>query len=108
VKIMDDIKDELLGGRKACIAPLSVKEDLDFKPLENLTEYRIRLMYQIIGYCNPKDLHHLKENFISQLRLELYGELQNMVLNLSRAIFEDDEFTVRELINKLDNEVFGR
>ena len=111
-KLIDNIKTDLTGIRypkRIATNRLIVgsTECIDRHKLEFLPEYKIEAGLKIKVRCSPDDLISMIDNAIKQIRLELYGDIQESIIRLERAIYEEREEDIRIELSNIKNEIFG-
>lgn len=109
-KIIDNIRAEILSGRNPNYNSI-MNIETEFNEIPDsfgvLYGYKILVEWKQNGYCEPKDLNCLVENFARTLRKEIYGEIESNILRLEKAVYEQDREGIMANIRDIRKEVFG-
>lgn len=109
-QFIDAVKSEMLTGRKANFSPmLTVKKDYKETPsnFDDLTEYRIAVEWVQTGHCKRTELAPMIDNVVRALRKAVYGDIEQRIIRLERAIYEQDRDSVLSEIRDITREIFG-
>jgi len=107
-KFIDNIMVKATGQRAYAdaIPRISVKKTI--KPYWSyLNEYAFIVEYRQVMRCNESELNELLKTFKRQLARDVYGELQDSMLSLRQAVYEQDRKGIIEVLNAIDNEIMG-
>lgn len=108
-QFIDAVKMELLSGRKAKTYPMMTvkKEHKNHSGYSELTEYRISVEWAQTGHCEYSEMTHMLNNVVRSLRKAVYGDIEQHIIRLERAIYEQDRDAALSEMQDIMREIFG-
>lgn len=111
-KLLDSIQEYVTGNKKAlaCQPLVSVEQSLKSPlnlPINDRVEYEIIAKFGAYTACDVRDLSRSKQNIISQLKREIYGDALVLVQRLEMEIYDQcyPNGNTRDIISALYKEM---
>ena len=110
-EFINSVQFELLEGRnrKPAKTPLSICSGIEEHTIpgqpEILYNYHFHASYSMVGYCKREDVDHLRKSFILSLKGTVFGEFEEKLILLQRAIYGEEFDESRKIVNDILEEV---
>ena len=107
-KFIDQVKAELLTGRKSIYLPLEVSQTFDPSINDDrLSEYKVSVGWIVKCYCKQNEIPVMQESVIRELREAVYGDLYQRIIRLERAIYDRNDKLAQMEMRDIVKEIYG-
>jgi hypothetical protein len=112
-KFLDAIEGRILNRRRRDEWGWPKELDVSIKTypvpyyLEPQLSYRVDVTWGVDGYCNEKAFPHVIKMVKERLRRAIYGDLDDLLFELDKAVYEHDSAAAMDVIQKIRKETTG-